>query len=377
MSIFATTLIMKNLQKYLNASKSQKQLILDMLQEQTGLHRKSLIRKLNKEPSKKNLGGSKPKYNNNSIKILQLLWESRDFICAELLHGQIDEGLRYLIDENRLSEFSEKDIELIRFIPLGTLKNKLRTINLEKGKGAYYYRRSSTNLKKAVPISTNMNTSVHAGYVEIDFVDHNGGDSSGKYARTLCAVDVYTQMISRYSVRGRIEDQVQRACNEVLEKIPFPLHKLHSDNESALLNSLINQQASHRGMMISRSRSYQKQDNGHVEQKNGDKIRRLVGYRRYDTDEQVALLNHIYALDDFFQNHFIPSMRLIKKIYDAQGKLVRKEFDKAKTPYQRVLEDKTIASRVKFKLVGLHKELNPIELKENRDNLIRRLRSSR
>ena len=50
-------------------------------------------------------------------------------------------------------------------------------------------------------------------------------------------------------------------------------------------------------------------DNGHVEQKNGDKIRALVGYYSYTTQEQADLLNKIYQIDDLFQNHFIPSLR--------------------------------------------------------------------
>lgn len=377
MNIFVNTLIVKNQKKYQISSKSQKQKILDMLVEQTGMHRKSLIRKLNRKPSKSRRGGSKPLYTDESIEILKLIWESRDFICAELLHGQIPETIEYLLKEKALVSFSSKDIERVRNIPLGTLKNKLRKINLEKGRGAYYYRRSSTNLKKAVPISTDMNRAVHAGYVEVDFVDHNGGNSSGKYARTLCAVDVYTQMVSRYVIRGRIEEKVQLACQKALDKIPFPLHKLHSDNESALLNSLIRQQANRNGLKISRSRSYQKQDNGHVEQKNGDKIRRLVGYRRYDTSEQVEILNKIYELDDLFQNHFIPSMRLKEKEYDEQGKVRRKVFDNPKTPYQRALEDRTVDRNSKEQLERLHNQLNPLQLRKDRDKLVKKLRSFR
>ena len=72
-------------------------------------------------------------------------------------------------------------------------------------------------------------------------------------------------MISRRATKGRMEKKVQAVTEEVLSKIPFPLRKLHSDNESALLNSLIFQQARRIGLDISRSRSYQKQDNGHVE----------------------------------------------------------------------------------------------------------------
>lgn len=72
MNIFVNTLVMKNQTKYQKASKFQKARILNMLVEQTGMHRKSLIRKLNKAPSKNKRGGSKPIYTKDSIEILKL-----------------------------------------------------------------------------------------------------------------------------------------------------------------------------------------------------------------------------------------------------------------------------------------------------------------
>lgn len=368
---------MKNQNKYLKANKAQKGEILNMITEQTGMHRKSLIRKVNNCSINRKRGGSKSKYPKQTPDILKIAWESRDYICAELLHPILNEVIMELVKYGYLEQFSEDEINMVANMPLGTLKYNFKKISLKMRKIPNYYRRSKTNLKKTIPVCTVMNQSVHAGYIEIDFVDHNGGNASGQYARTLCAVDVYTQMLSRRATRGRMEEKVQVAVEEVLNKIPFPLRKLHSDNESALLNSLIFQQAKRMGLSISRSRSYQKQDNGHVEQKNGDKIRSLVGYRRYDTDEDTEILNRIYELDDLFQNHFITSMRLIKKTYNDDGKLIKKIYDTAKTPYKRLLDDKMISEKVKRRLKLLHKRLNPLKLKKERDKLIRKLKSSK
>ena len=38
-----------------------------------------------------------------------------------------------------------------------------------------------------------------------------------------------------------------------------------------------------------RSRPYKKNDNAHVEQKDGDKVRKLVGYFRYDSKEEAKV----------------------------------------------------------------------------------------
>lgn len=377
MNIFINTLVMKNQKNYLRAGKTRKREILNMLAEQTGMHRKALIRKLNRRPNRRKRGGSKPKYPEKILDILKIAWESRDYICAELLHPMLNEVIMELVKHGYFNELSEDEINMAANMPLGTLKYNFKKIRLSMRKIPNYWRRSKSNLKKTIPVCTVMNKSTHAGYVEIDFVDHNGGNASGQYARTLCAVDIFTQTISRRATRGRIEEKVQEAAAEALSKMPFHLWKLHSDNESALLNSLISQQARRMNLRISRSRSYQKQDNGHVEQKNGDKIRSLVGYRRYDTDEEVKLLNKIYELDDLFQNHFITSMRLIEKIYNDNGKLIKKIHDTAKTPYKRVLEDKMIPEEIKRGLKLVHEGLSPLQLKADRDKFIRKLKSFR
>ena len=45
---------------------------------------------------------------------------------------------------------------------------------------------------------------------------------------------------------------------------------------------------------LTRSCAYRKNDNGFVEQKNNDVVRKHVGYARYETAEHVQLLNELY-----------------------------------------------------------------------------------
>ena len=373
---FVNTLIMNNLSKYFAASKSEKSKIIDNIVANTSLHRKSVIRrfkKLLKPPSRKR-GGSKPIYLTETNEILKLVWYSRDYICAELLHPYLVESIKYLEKDNRLLFFSIEAIEQVKTMPLGTLKWKLKCLDVVRPNFSYY-RRTGEQLKKIVPISTTMNVSNKVGYLELDFVDHNGGDASGQFSRSLCCVDVLSQYIVRKATRGKAEATVQSVFDKAISNIPFPIRAMHTDNERSLLKSLISQQALRNHIHISRSRSYQKQDNGHVEQKNGDKIRLLVGYRRYDTDEQTEILNQIYECDDLFQNHFISSRRLKEKIYDESGKLRSKKWDTARTPYLRIIENKEVSKKVKLKIMLLHNKLNPLELREKRDKLVNILRN--
>lgn len=79
----------------------------------------------------------------------------------------------------------------------------------------------------------------------------------------------------------------------------------------------------------------------------------------------VPLLNELYTSEwNLYHNFFIPSVKLINKKRE-HSKIIKK-FDKAKTPYQRVLEaDPTIISEAKKEqLRTLKASLNPFALRK-------------
>jgi len=74
-------------------------------------------------------------------------------------------------------------------------------------------------------------------------------------------------------------------------------------------------------------------------------VRRAVGYLRYDTEEELNILNELYAYLDDYVNFFQPVSKLTSKT--RQGSKVAKKYDIAKTPYRRVLESEYINDRIK------------------------------
>ena len=114
---------------------------------------------------------------------------------------------------------------------------------------------------------------------------------------------------------------------------------------------------------FTRSRSYKKDDSCYVEQKNYSVVRRAVGYLRYDTEEELSILNELYVYLDYYTNYFQPVTKLESKT--RVGSKVTKKYDEAKTPYRRVLESKYIDDRIKVKLKKQYDILNPAELKRN------------
>jgi len=110
--------------------------------------------------------------------------------------------------------------------------------------------------------------------------------------------------------------------------------------------------------------------------KGNDKVRKLVGYWRYDTEE-VALLNEIYEVADTLDNFFVPMMKLKYKEKDSKGRRVRKVYEKAKTPYQRILEAPQIPAEVKEKLRKQYNRLSLVESKRRLDELLVELLSGK
>src|SRR5262249_38544385 len=121
-----------------------------------------------------------------------------------------------------------------------------------------------------------------------------------------------------------------------------------------------------------RGRAGKKNDQAHIEQKNDSVVRRWVGYGRYDTDEQIAILNELYEVLRLYLNFFVPVMKLQEKI--KIGSKTKRKHDKPKTPYQRVLEAEDVSESVKRKLRTQYKTLNVVRLKKQIDAILKRLK---
>ena len=88
-----------------------------------------------------------------------------------------------------------------------------------------------------------------------------------------------------------------------------------------------------------------------------------------DTEKQVAKMNELFHGPlRYYINFFLPSMKCIEK--RRIGSKVVKTYDKARTPYQRVLESPEISEKTKDGLSTLYNQLNPVALKGEIDRLI-------
>jgi len=100
-------------------------------------------------------------------------------------------------------------------------------------------------------------------------------------------------------------------------------------------------------------------------------VRRLLGYLRYDTEEEKKLLEQIYSLSRLCYDFFLPNMKLIRK--ERRGSQATKKHDLPKTPYQRLLESPEISLEQKNRLGQIYQELKVVKLKAEINRLRNRL----
>ena len=147
----------------------------------------------------------------------------------------------------------------------------------------------------------------------------------------------------------------------IVARFPFAVLGIDSDNGSEFINAHMLKYCIKNEITFTRSRPYKKNDSCFVEQKNYSVVRRNVGYQRYDTDKELRILNKLYIYLDSYVNYFQPVVKLVSKI--RVGSKVTKKYDRAKTPFRRVLDSEHVDDKIKKSLKREYDDLNPAELK--------------
>ena len=109
---------------------------------------------------------------------------------------------------------------------------------------------------------------------------------------------------------------------------------------------------------FTRSRPYRKNDQAHVEQKNGAVVRRMVGYHRYAGIAAATELSRLYRDMRLYVNFFQPSFELMEKTRDWAR--VAKRYHAPLTPFQHVQAHPAVAQAAKDALATQLKQLDPV-----------------
>lgn len=310
-------------------------------------------------------------YDETVLAVLIKLWKMMDYICGKRLQPALAELISVLERHNELSCARETRAKLSQ-ISAATIDRLLRPQRRKYELRSRSRTRPGTLLKHQIPIRTFSDWDEQCpGFAEIDLVGHDGGHAVGDYCQTLDLTDIATTWTETMAVKNKAQVWVFAALKKVRKNLPFPLLGLDSDNGGEFINTQLERYCRDQKLTFTRSRPYRKNDNCFVEQKNYSVVRRAVGYGRFDTDQQLQLLNELYAQLRLYTNFFLPTMKLVAK--ERVGSRVKKRYDKAQTPFQRVLAAPQVSKADKQRLKETYSRLNPAALKRKIDRLQQRL----
>jgi hypothetical protein len=350
--------------RYAAADRRGRSQILDGYCLAAGYHRKYALELL-RGRGRKPVGagrGRRRRYGLEFRQALKVLWEASGYICSRRLQPFLAE-LAPLLQRHHQLEL-DPDLEaLLLTASISTVERNLAPLR----RGLLTRRMSQTKpgsiLRHHIPVLVGRWRELdRPGYLEVDLVSHSGELAAGEWIWTLCATDLCTGWSERVAVMGKAQSTITQALARLRRQLPFPLLGIHPDNGSEFINNNMWAYCQEQAIAFTRSRTYHRNDNPHVEQKNWTLVRRLIGYQRLDTPAQLSWLDALYTdLLRPYNNCFQPVMKLIRK--EAVGEITRKCYDEPASPLRRLLETGAADPAKIPALIELYATTSPLTLK--------------
>ena len=297
--------------------------------------------------------------------------------CGELVQPDLLTMTSKLVAVRELARPTADTMRLLGQVSLSTVKRILKKDHDRSYEHLKLHGGMTTPgklLKAQVAVRVGFWDVTDSGYLEIDTVAHNGGDPNGVFIYTVNSTDVVIGWTEPEAIMGKGERATVYALDDISQDIPYPVLGFDSDGGSEFINWHLYRYAKKHKINFTRSRAGQSNDNAHIEQKNRVAVRRLVGHARYDTPEQLIIMQELYRGPwRLYFNFFLPTRKVTSRSYDKVSGKARYTYDAARTPYQRALDHPGIPEANKKQLKEIYVTLNPIDLLKDIHRLEKKL----
>lgn len=348
-------------QSYRDATWAEKGKILDGFVAATDYERKYASRLLSTDevfvPLKKR--PSVQQYDEQVRQALTAIWYAANKICSKRLVPFLPQLITAMERHGHLRLSADVRARLLRISPATV--DRLLSPERERFRQGVSTTRPGNLLKHQIQVRTFADwDDVTPGFVEADLVAHCGGNTNGSFLNTLTLVDICTGWLECMPLLRKSAQDVIDGLRVAEDLLPFRLQGLDTDCGSEFINYDVLDYCEDNRITFTRARTHRKNDQAHVEEKNGSVVRRLVGYDRFEGSRAWEALAQLYCVLRQYVNFFQPSMKLLEK--ERRGAKVSKKYDSAKTPFQRILLSDQIGQAKKDSLTLEYEALDPVSL---------------
>jgi hypothetical protein len=324
--------------QYKVGSRSEKGAILDSVVELTGWNRGHARSRLQSAGEVRVVRARTPRvplYSSRVVSALELCWRAARMPAGKRLAPMLVVLVPLLRKDGEL-DLTDDEAAFLVGMSAATIDRRLVGTKVLAGFRGVSHTKPGSLLKTQIPIRTWSEwDDVTPGFVEIDLVGHEGGNSFGEFCFTLTVTDIATGWTINRSVPNKSAIRVTEAIEHCCRQFPFPVKGIDSDNGSEFINAHLLEWCEDRKITFTRSRPGNKNDGCHVEQKNWTHVRELVGYLRFDTEAELHVLNQIWALEQNYTNLLLTQQKLTHRT--RTGAKVIKRHDTAQSPMQRLV----------------------------------------
>jgi len=349
--------------RYGLASRRDKSRLLDEFCRVTKRDRKVAIRLLRYSPRRARHRSGRPRQYLSTLRpVLEQVWEASDYLCSKRLAPFLPELLETLERHDEMTLSAAHRAALVRISP-ATIDRLLGPVRRQHRRhGIATTSPSLAALRAQVPLRTFGEwANVRPGHLQADLLAHCGASGHGFFLSSLLAIDVATGWTELQAVWGKGHKRVGTAVHLIRQVLPVPLLSLHTDNGGEFLNHILVPWCRTERIAFTRGRPYRKNDQAYVEQRNGAVLRRYIGYDRYSTRPAFTALRAVHELLRLYVNFFLPVRKLVSK--ERHGARVVKRYDRAQTPYRRLVASGVLTPERTAALAAQYQRLNPLRLR--------------
>ena len=360
-------------ERYRQAGRKNKKVILSEFCVNTGYHRKYAIRLLNgPRPEKRRIRRERRRgvsYHSETLAVLTAVWGAAGYPWSVRLKALLPRWMPWIRKRFRLR--ADIEAQLLKISPR-QMDRRLKAQKTQRRRCQYGRTKPGYLLKHHIAVKTDRWDVQAPVFAEIDLVSHSGESGEGEFGHTLNLTDIHSGWTESRALLGKSEVAVKEALDEIRAGLPFRLLGVDSDNGSEFINWHLKRWCDQQQIQLTRGRPYKKDDNAHIEQKNWTHVRKLLGWERYDSQAAVEAMSDLYREElRLWMNLYLPSVKLLKKV--RVGSRVRRIYSPAQTPLDRVLASRQMDAQQVAELKKRRATLDPFELAQRIEGKLERI----